>query len=378
MQLQLLSPMLFFVGWMLSIIFTAIAIAYGTRFKALDSPGADGHLKQLRMVPNVGGVAVISAFVLPALAGLLYISLRNPPSVDPTKQYGLDFFHSRIEANFLPTLAILAGAVWLLLIGMWDDRKPMRAAPKLLLQFIPAIVIVWRFDIRLLTMLDHYGPEGKALSVFLGVIWIVAMINAMNFLDNMDGLASGVGMIASLLFATAAFMVHQWFIASMFSLLAGSLAGFLLFNFFPKNGAKIFLGDGGSQPLGFLLAVLAIRTTFVNPDQAEYELGTHWWGILAPLIILAIPIYDMIATSMIRLRLGHSPWIGDQRHLSHRLVERGFSTRAAVLIIWALAAIIGMGGILIGNLTPVPAVLVVLQTIAALLLLGFMEGIFRR
>ncbi|MEI6272885.1 MAG: MraY family glycosyltransferase [Phycisphaerae bacterium] len=378
MQLQLLSPMLFFVGWMLSIIFTAIAISYGTRFKALDSPGSDGHVKQLRMVPNVGGVAVISAFVLPALAGLLYISLRNPPSVDPTKQYGLDFFHNRIEANFLPTIAILAGAVWLLLIGMWDDRKPMRAAIKLLLQFIPAIVIVWRFDIRLLTMLDHYGPEGKALSVFLGVIWIVAMINAMNFLDNMDGLASGVGMIASLLFATAAFMVHQWFIASMFSLLAGSLAGFLLFNFFPKNGAKIFLGDGGSQPLGFLLAVLAIRTTFVNPEQAEYELGTHWWGILAPLIILAIPIYDMIATSMIRLRLGHSPWVGDQRHLSHRLVERGFSTRAAVLIIWALAAIIGMGGILIGNLTPVPAVLVVLQTIAALLLLGFMEGIFRR
>ena len=370
--------MLFFVGWMLSIIFTAIAISYGTRFKALDSPGSDGHVKQLRMVPNVGGVAVISAFVLPALAGLLYISLRNPPSVDPTKQYGLDFFHNRIEANFLPTLAILAGAVWLLLIGMWDDRKPMPAATKLLLQFIPAIVIVWRFDIRLLTMLDHYGPEGKALSVFLGVIWIVAMINAMNFLDNMDGLASGVGMIASLLFATAAFMVHQWFIASMFSLLAGSLAGFLLFNFFPKNGAKIFLGDGGSQPLGFLLAVLAIRTTFVNPEQAEYELGTHWWGILAPLIILAIPIYDMVATSMIRLRLGHSPWVGDQRHLSHRLVERGFSTRAAVLIIWALAAIIGMGGILIGNLTPVPAILVVLQTIAALLLLGFMEGIFRR
>jgi len=376
--MQLLSPTFFFVGWMLSIIFTAIAISYGTRFKALDSPGSDGHVKQLRMVPNVGGVAVISAFVVPALAGLLYISLRNPPSVDPTKQYGLDFFHNRIEANFLPTLAILAGAVWLLLIGMWDDRKPMRAATKLLLQFIPAIVIVWRFDIRLLTMLDHYGPEGKALSVFLGVIWIVTMINAMNFLDNMDGLASGVGMIASLLFATAAFMVHQWFIASMFSLLAGSLAGFLLFNFFPKNGAKIFLGDGGSQPLGFLLAVLAIRTTFVNPDQAEYELGTHWWGILAPLIILAIPIYDMIATSMIRVRLGHSPWVGDQRHLSHRLVERGFSTRAAVLIIWALAAIIGMGGILIGNLTPVPAVLVVLQTIAALLLLGFMEGIFRR
>jgi UDP-GlcNAc:undecaprenyl-phosphate GlcNAc-1-phosphate transferase len=378
MQLQLLSPMLFFVGWMLSIIFTAIAIAYGTRFKALDSPGSDGHVKQLRMVPNVGGVAVISAFVLPALVGLLYVSLRNPPSVDPTKQYGLDFFHSRIEANFLPTLAILAGAVWLLLVGMWDDRKPIRAAPKLLLQFIPAIVIVWTFDIRLLTMLDHYGPEGKALSVFLGVIWIVAMINAMNFLDNMDGLAAGVAMIASLLFAIGAFIVQQWFIAGMFSLLAGTLAGFLLFNFAPKNGAKIFLGDGGSQPIGFLLAVLAMRTTFINPGEPGYALGTNWWGILAPLIILAIPIYDMIATSLIRIRQGSSPWVGDQRHLSHRLVQRGFSKRGAVLIIWALAAIIGMGGIVIGNLTPLPAVLVVLQTIAALLLLGFMEGIFSR
>ena len=121
-----------------------------------------------------------------------------------------------------------------------------------------------------------------------------------------------------------------------------------------------------------------MRTTFINPGEPGYALGTNWWGILAPLIILAIPIYDMIATSLIRIRHGSSPWVGDQRHLSHRLVQRGFSKRGAVLIIWALAAIIGMGGIVIGNLTPFPAVLVVLQTIAALLLLGFMEGIFRR
>ncbi len=378
MQLQLLSPTFFFVGLMLSINFTAIAIAYGTRYRALDSAGSEGHFKELRVVPNVGGVAVISAFVLPALAGLLYISLRNPPHLDVTKQYGLDFFHNRIEENFAPTLAILGGAIWLLLVGMWDDRKPLGPAIKLLLQFIPAIGIVWVFDIRLLTLLDQYGPQGKALSVFIGVIWIVTMINAINFLDNMDGLAAGVSLIASLLFAIAAFMVQQWFIAAMFSLLAGSLAGFLLFNFVPKTGAKIFLGDGGSQPLGFLLAVLAIRTTFVNPQEIEYELGTNWWGIFAPLIILAIPLYDMIATSLIRLRLGHSPWVGDQRHLSHRLVERGFSKCGAVLIIWALAATIGIGGILIGKLTPLPATLVVLQTIAALLLLGFMEGIFRR
>lgn len=376
--MQLLSPTYFFVGWMLSIIFTAMAIAFGNRYKTLDSAGAEGHVKELRPVPNVGGVAVISAFILPVVAGLIFISIRNAPNIDPTKHYGLDFFQSRIDQGFRPTIALLAGAVWLLLAGMWDDRKPLRASTKLLLQFIPATVIVWGFDVRLLTFLDHFGSEGQALSVFIGVIWIVAMINAINFLDNMDGLAAGVAMIAALLFAMGAFIVQQWFIAGMFSLLAGALAGFLLFNFAPKNGAKIFLGDGGSQPIGFLLAVLAMRTTFINPGEPGYALGTNWWGILAPLIILAIPIYDMIATSLIRIRHGSSPWVGDQRHLSHRLVQRGFSKRGAVLIIWALAAIIGMGGIVIGNLTPLPAVLVVLQTIAALLLLGFMEGIFSR
>ena len=376
--MQLLSPTFFFVGWMLSIIFTAVAIAFGNRYKTLDSAGVEGHVKELRPVPNVGGVAVMSAFILPVVAGLIFVSTRNAPNIDPTKHYGLDFFQSRIDQGFRPTIALLAGVAWLLLAGMWDDRKPLRASTKLLLQFIPATVIVWGFDVRLLTFLDHFGSEGQALSVFIGVIWIVAMINAMNFLDNMDGLAAGVAMIASLLFAIGAFIVQQWFIAGMFSLLAGTLAGFLLFNFAPKNGAKIFLGDGGSQPIGFLLAVLAMRTTFINPGEPGYALGTNWWGILAPLIILAIPIYDMIATSLIRIRQGSSPWVGDQRHLSHRLVQRGFSKRGAVLIIWALAAIIGMGGIVIGNLTPLPAVLVVLQTIAALLLLGFMEGIFSR
>ena len=179
--MQLLSPTYFFVGWMLSIIFTAMAIAFGNRYKTLDSAGTEGHVKELRPVPNVGGVAVISAFILPVVAGLIFISIRNTPNIDPTKHYGLDFFQSRIDQGFRPTIALLAGVAWLLLAGMWDDRKPLRASTKLLLQFIPAAVIVWGFDVRLLTFLDQFGSEGQALSVFIGVIWIVAMINAINF-----------------------------------------------------------------------------------------------------------------------------------------------------------------------------------------------------
>lgn len=363
---------------MLSAILTAAMIRVGARLRAFDSAGSDGHEKTLRPVPNIGGIAVVAAFVGPALLGMAYFLLNQNLIEKSADHFGLHLFRGRIDDKLAGTTAMLGGAVWLLLAGMWDDRRALGASTKLLLQFIPAVVLVWGFDVRPLTLLDHYGPAGHALSVFVGILWIVALVNAMNFLDNMDGLASGVGMIAALLFAVTTVIVQQWFVSGLFALLAGSLAGFLIFNFAPKGGAKIFLGDGGSQPLGFLLAVLAMRITFVNPAEPEYGLGTHWWGILAPLIILAVPLYDMGATSMIRIREGRSPWVGDQRHLSHRLVQRGFSSRGAVLIIWALAAIIGIGGIIIGNLTPLPAVLVVLQTIAALLVLAAMEGIFRR
>jgi UDP-GlcNAc:undecaprenyl-phosphate GlcNAc-1-phosphate transferase len=365
-------------GLMLSAVMTAFMIHVGENLGAMDSRGAAGHQKQLRRVPNIGGAAVVTAFVLPAALGLAYVRAHDAAPTRAPDHFGLEQFHARIGSNFASTAAMLAGAVWLMVAGMIDDRRAMSASTKLLLQFVPAVAIAWMFQVRPLTLLDHHGPVGHAASVMLGVLWIVAMINAMNFLDNMDGLASGVGMIAALLFATMAMIVQQWFIAGLFALLAGALAGFLIFNFAPRVGARIFLGDGGSQPLGFLLAVLALRTTFISTVEPAYGLGTHWWGILAPLIILAVPLYDMAATSVIRLRHGHRPWVGDQRHLSHRLVQRGFSSRGAVLIIWAMSAIIGAGGIIIGNLAPLPATLVVLQTVAALLVLAAMEGIFRR
>jgi UDP-GlcNAc:undecaprenyl-phosphate GlcNAc-1-phosphate transferase len=249
--------------------------------------------------------------------------------------------------------------------------------PKLVLQMVPALALAWLAEVRPLVGLDGHGPWGTVVSVTLGTLWMVAMANAMNFLDNMDGLAGGVGAIAASLFMAAAIVVEQWFVAGLFGLLAGSLIGFLAFNFLPSSGARIFMGDGGSQPLGLMLAALSLRLVFSDPSDPDYALGTRGYGALAPLIVLAVPLYDLVATSAIRIRQGRSPFVGDQQHLSHRLVQRGFSRRGSVMLIWALAAVVGVGGVSLGSLAPWQATLVGVQTLLALGVLAAAEGLFK-
>jgi len=151
---------------------------------------------------------------------------------------------------------------------------------------------------------------------------------------------------------------------------SGALIGFLIFNFPP---AKIFMGDGGSLVIGFLLAILTARTTYYNPDDPAYALGGGWYGVFMPVIVLAIPLYDLLTVTVIRLKQGRSPFVGDQQHFSHRLVQRGLTKRGAVIVIWAATAVTGIGGIALGSLQPWQAVLVGVQTLLVLLMLALLE-----
>lgn len=255
------------------------------------------------------------------------------------------------------------------MIGLLDDRRPLGPFPKLIVQLICATVMVSWFDVRLLTLL------GPVASITLTILWIIVITNAINFLDNMDGLAGGVSAIAGSLFMIAALVNHQWFIAATLALLIGGLIGFLVFNFPP---AKIFMGDGGSLVVGFLLAVLTARTTFYNEDAPAAALGGGWYGVFMPIVVLAIPLYDFVSVTIIRVFQGRSPFVGDQQHFSHRLVQRGLSKRGAVTVIWALTAITGIGGISLGQLQGWQAILVGIQTGAVLLLLALFEHASRR
>lgn len=366
--------LLIVVGLAVSLPITALLVCLGHTRGLLDTPGAKGHHKQLRPVPNIGGIAIYSSVALPLALGLAALWSIDEDTWRRWVPALVDHL-PRIQQSTPTVIALLACMTVLHVVGLVDDRRSLGPAIKFAAQFaVAAAMVIW-FDVRLLTLLDHHLPLGQAPSIVVTILWIIAVTNAINFMDNMDGLAAGVGAIAAALFMVATILNAQWFIAATLALLIGGLIGFLIFNFPP---AKIFMGDGGSLVIGFVLAVLTARTTYYDPQQTDYALGGAWYGVFMPLIVLAIPLYDFVTVSFIRIRQGKNPFVGDQQHFSHRLVQRGLSRRAAVIVIWSATAVTGIGGIALGSLRPWQAALVGMQTILVLMIIALLEHVSRR
>ncbi len=196
-------------------------------------------------------------------------------------------------------------------MGLRDDRKALGPYTKLLVQLAVATAVVVLFNMRALTALGYWP------SLILTVLWIVGITNAFNFLDNMDGLSAGVAAVCATAFLITAISIEQWFVAATLALLLGALLGFLVFNFPP---AKIFMGDSGSLVIGFVLGVLTVRTTYLAPGE---DFGRGWYAVFAPVIVLALPLYDLIVVSIIRLSRGR---------------VRSWATRTISVIAWSRAA----------------------------------------
>ncbi len=364
-----LSLFLILLALAISLPLTALLVRLGHRLGTYDSPGAAGHAKELRRVPNTGGIAIFAGIAIPLALGLTLVKLG-----------ATDAFTERVPAlaEHLPGIArrtplaltLLACLTILHLLGVIDDRRALGPWVKLVVMFGCAVaVVLLEQNARLLSALDPYAG-GPWLSFSITVLWIVLVTNALNFIDNMDGLCAGVATIAGACFLAASLLNGQWFVAATLALLVGATLGFLAFNLPP---ARIFMGDGGSLVIGFTLAFLTVRTTYYDPDRAG-----GWYAVFMPLAVLAVPLYDFVAVSIIRLRQGKSPFVGDQQHLSHRLVLRGFTKPAAVGLMCSLAAITGVSGIVLGSLAPWQAILVGMQTVLTLLALAFAEHATRR
>jgi UDP-GlcNAc:undecaprenyl-phosphate GlcNAc-1-phosphate transferase len=217
-------------------------------------------------------------------------------------------------------------------------------------------------EMRILTTL------GKVPSILLATLWIVGITNAFNFLDNMDGLSAGVAAVCTTAFLVTTLTIHQWFVAASLALLLGSLLGFLFWNFPP---AKIFMGDSGSLVIGFVLGVLTVRTTFLPPGV---DWGAGWYAVFAPVIVLALPLYDLTVVSIIRMSRGRSPFVGDTNHFSHRLVARGMSKRTAVLCLYLITAATSIAAILLPHVTSTfAALLIICQTVLILGVVALLE-----
>jgi UDP-GlcNAc:undecaprenyl-phosphate GlcNAc-1-phosphate transferase len=256
-------------------------------------------------------------------------------------------------------IAILGGAFVLHILGIIDDRKALGPWIKLVVQTIVCSIIVIWFDVRILT------AAGPAISCIVTIIWLVLITNSFNFLDNMDGLSAGVAVICAIALLGASAGIGQIFVSAWLCLLIGSLLGFLIWNFPP---AKIFMGDAGSLVIGYMMAVLSCLTTYVHWGQPHYM-----YGVLVPVVLLAMPLYDTISVIIIRLREGRNPLVGDRHHFSHRLVRRGMSVRATVLTIYLVAAATAMAAMLLPRVDAAGAILVFVQTIAILAVVALLE-----
>ncbi|VAX42675.1 Undecaprenyl-phosphate alpha-N-acetylglucosaminyl 1-phosphate transferase [hydrothermal vent metagenome] len=359
-----LSLTLILLALAISLPLTGLLVRLGHRLKTYDSAGSAGHAKpDLRLIPNTGGIAIFAGLALPLATGLLLVKLGLTDALT-ARVPALAEHLPGIAQQTPAALTLLACLTILHLLGLIDDRRALGPWVKLVVMLGCATAMTLVTHSRLFTFLDpHVG--GPWLSIACTILWITLVTNALNFIDNMDGLCAGVTTIAATCFLAAALLHGQWFIAAALALLVGATLGFLAFN---RPPARIFMGDGGSLVIGFTLAFLTVRTTYYDPGAAG-----GWYGVFMPLAVLAVPLYDFTSVTIVRLRQGKNPFQGDQQHLSHRLVKRGLTKPAAVGLLWSLTAITGISGIILGSLEPWQAILVGLQIIIALLALAFAE-----
>jgi UDP-GlcNAc:undecaprenyl-phosphate GlcNAc-1-phosphate transferase len=255
----------------------------------------------------------------------------------------------------LVALVLGLGAV-IMLMGLVDDRRGLSYGLRLIIEVGLVLVLTWNgVRLTLLPPLSHLW-----VSSAITVLWVVGLTNAFNFLDNMDGLSAGVALISTALFCVLMGLIGNYFIAGMLLALMGALSGFLCFNWSP---ASIFMGDAGSNYIGFMVGVVTVVSTFTRPGLPEIT-------IAAPLCVLAVPIYDSITVIWIRLRQGRSPFHPDKNHFSHRLVALGLTQKQAVLTVYLVTLATGLGALLLYPLSEMAAGLsagVVLLQVACLL-----------
>jgi UDP-GlcNAc:undecaprenyl-phosphate/decaprenyl-phosphate GlcNAc-1-phosphate transferase len=349
----------------LTVLLVPIARRLAVRAGLVVNPGA--HRGHERPTPLGGGVAMLLAILLPCL--LVLASARIwAASAKPGEPAGPAWLPASVSIH-IPGMAhrantalvLLAGAAALCVLGLIDDRRPLGPWSKLIGQAAIALAVVVLADLRVLT------AAGEPLSTIVSALWIIAIVNSINFMDNADGLAAGVTLICATSLLAAAAGIGQLFVAGWLCLLIGATAGFLLYNFPP---ASIFMGDAGSMVLGYFLAVLSMLTTYYDPAHSSSKV----YGVLAPLVLLAVPLYDTASVMLIRLREGRSLMIGDRRHFSHRLRQRGMSSRQVALTVYLCTAVTAGAAVMLPHVPDWAAWLIAGQTLGVLGIIALLES----
>ncbi len=337
------------------------------RLGLLDKPGA--RKVHTVPIPLGGGLGIWTGIVGTFALGTLAIWLLD-------KYASLASLLPESVTRYTPGLLDKTSEIWvivacgtvLMILGLLDDRRGIAWWVRLGVEFAVATFCVYWQGLQLTAFI-----ELPWLTSALSVLWIVALINSFNMLDNMDGLSGGVAAISASMLAIMLLMSPdpsggqpQLFVAVMLFVAVGAILGFLCHNWPP---AKIFMGDAGSYFIGFWIAVATLLATY-----AGYR-GNAPHAVVAPLIVMAIPLYDMLSVIGIRLREGRSPFEADKRHFSHRLVDLGMTKTQAVMTIYLATATCSLGALLLPRVDLVGAGLIVLSTLLVLGLVTVLESV---
>src|SRR5690625_815091 len=289
-----------------TILITPLFIKFSTKIKATDKPN---HRKiHTDPVPTLGGLAIFISF----LFGLLILQ--------PFSNYHLP---------------IILGALIIVVLGLIDDLYDLSPKIKFIVQILVALLVVYWGGLQVEFINLPFGGQVQfgLLSSIVTIFWIVGVTNAMNLIDELDGLASGVSSIALLTIAGMAMVMGDVYVSTIALILFFSTVGFLRYNFYP---AKIFMGDTGALFLGYMISVLSLLG-FKNITLISF---------LTPIFILAVPISDTLI-AMIRRYLNNQPISSaDSSHLHHQLIKMGFSHKQAVLFIYTLSGMFSIVAIL--------------------------------
>jgi UDP-GlcNAc:undecaprenyl-phosphate GlcNAc-1-phosphate transferase len=355
--LKYLAIILLVASFAASAILTWLVKNITTRVGFVARPTEDRYHRST--IALGGGIAIVITIFSFLVAGILIVKFLVEPgrlALDESAAIHAPGFIGRTNQLIIVLCCIFT----LFVLGLWDDKKRLGPYFKLIVQFVVAFVAAFAADIRL-----EFFIHSKLVTSLLSTVWIVLIINVFNFLDNMDGAAAGIASIVAAILFTAAALSGQVFIGALALLFIGTLLGFLVFNFPP---AKIFMGDAGSLPLGFILAVISLRTTYYHQAASG-----AWYPVLIPLISMAVPLYDFITVTALRLSRGKSPFVGDTQHFSHRLRKLGLTDTQTVLTLYLATLTTGIGATFLYQVNLAGAILIFVQTIMVLAIIAILE-----
>jgi UDP-GlcNAc:undecaprenyl-phosphate GlcNAc-1-phosphate transferase len=332
----------FAVALIVSFFATPVARRIAVSVGAVNVP-KDSRRVHKNPMPLLGGLAIIIGFVLAIVYSFATKNVKE--------------FISYVAKP--KTLGILLGVIIIIILGIVDDIKSLRARVKFPIQVLAAVIVV-ATGTRIITISKPFQATvalhpsmmyflGDILAFVISVFWIVGMTNAINFIDGLDGLAAGVSGIAALTLYIVAVIRRQDDIAIIAGSLVGAIFGFLPYNF---NPAKIFMGDTGATFLGFLLAIISIEGTMKSVTAI---------AVAIPVLVLGLPIFDTLFAIIRRIMHGKPITQADRGHLHHRLLDMGLSHRMSVVILYVVSGALGLVSIALVDKGLLPSIILLIM-----------------